>query len=75
MIVDLTGLLGTIFLILTYVVVLHKKTEKLFIPVNILASSLLTVHAILIKDLAFSVTNGFIVAVLVFKWIKHEPIL
>jgi len=74
-VVTLSGVFGTVMLLLAYVVVISDKTVKYFIPVNIVASLSLTLHAILIKDLPFTLTNGFITSVLVWKWVRKEKIL
>lgn len=49
-----------------------SKWSKFFIPVNTIASSLLTLHALLLQDIPFLVVNGFVTTMLIIKWIKKE---
>ena len=66
------GWIGLILLLFAYVLLLFKP--KLFIPVNIIASSLLTIHASFIHDIPFIIVNGFIVLVLIIKYMKGNKI-
>lgn len=62
------GYIGLGLLGLAYVFLLINET--LFIPVNIVASILLTIHAIKIKDKTFIIVNGFIALMLIIKFIN-----
>lgn len=62
------GVIGTILLISSYVVLL--KTDKIFWEMNAIASFVLLIHAIMIKDLSFILVNGFIGSVCIWKAAK-----
>ena len=74
MYVQIIGWMGLILLILTYAVLLSKKTSSLFILLNIPASALLTIYAILNHDAVFICVNGFITSVLIYRLIKGDII-
>jgi|TARA_R100001530_G_scaffold120952_1_gene88318 hypothetical protein len=61
-------------LLLSSYVLLITRWSKWFIPVDILASTILTVHAIILKDIPFIIVNGFIAIILLIKFIKKETI-
>ena len=63
------GYIGLVLLVSSYLLLISKY-YKLFIPVDTVASLLLTVHAILINDLPFMLVNGFITFMLIIKWSK-----
>ena len=64
------GWLGLGLLLLAYVFML-SKWSWLFIPVDIIASGILTVHAIMIEDIPFIIVNGFITVILTVKYVKQ----
>ena len=49
---------------------LVSKWSKYYLKINIIASTLLTTHAIIIRDLPFIIVNGFIVIMLIIKSFK-----
>ncbi len=63
----LTGWLGLFLLLLCYVLLISERTKKYFIPVNVVASTLLTIHAYMIHDTVFMIVNGFIAIILLYK--------
>ena len=63
------GWMGLGLLIISYLT-LTSKYYKWFIPLDTIASFLLTIYAILIKDIPFIVVNGFITSMLIIKYIK-----
>jgi hypothetical protein len=66
------GWFGVGLLLLAYVLLILKP--KWFIPVDVLASATLTVHAIIINDIPFVVVNAFITAILIIKFAKGNAI-
>ena len=67
------GYIGLAILIIAYITLLTKKSY-LFIPIDILASAILTVHAIILKDIPFTIVNGLITIILSIKYFKNETI-
>ena len=67
------GYIGLVLLICAYLVLLTKKS-KWFIPIDIIASFVLTIHAIILKDIPFTVVNGLITIILIIKLVKRENI-
>lgn len=67
------GFVGLFFLIIAYIVLITPYS-RFFIPIDILASFLLTVHAVMIADIPFMVVNGLITIVLIIKFIKDKVI-
>ena len=65
------GYIGLTLLIIAYIFLAFKKTEKLFIPIDIIASFCLTVHAAIIKDIIFTIVNGFICILLIIKFFQN----
>ena len=61
------GYIGLSVLVLSYFL-LNSRWIKWFIPVDTVASFLLTIHAILINDFPFILVNGFITIMLAIKW-------
>lgn len=64
------GYIGTFLLLTAYFALYFGKTSKLFIILDIIASLLLTYHAIEIDDIAFTLVNGIISFTLIAKLIK-----
>lgn len=64
------GWIGLGLLLLAYVFML-SKWSWLFIPVDVVASAILTIHAIMIKDIPFIIVNGFITVILATKFVKQ----
>lgn len=64
------GYIGTSLLLLSYVLLNIKKRNiyKLFIPVDTIASLILTIHAILLQDIPFIIVNSFVTIMLSLKW-------
>lgn len=58
------GYMGAVLLMIGYMFYAMKK-EKIFIVINIIASAILTMHAILIDDIPFTIVNGFITLMLI----------
>lgn len=65
------GWVGLSLLMLAYIT-LVTKWSKLFIPIDAVASLVLTVHAFLINDMVFLLVNGFITLIVSYKWYKRE---
>ena len=67
------GYIGLGFLLLAYAVLITKWSYW-FIPIDIFASVLLTVHAFMLGDIPFLIVNGFISIILLIKFLKKETI-
>lgn len=67
------GYIGLGLLLIAYVTLLTKYS-KWFIPLDVVASALLTVHAVAIVDVPFMIVNGFITVILAIKFLKKETI-
>lgn len=67
------GWIGLVLLVGAYVILISPYS-KYFIPVDIVASILLTIHAIIIMDIPFMLVNGFIALLLIVKLLKKETI-
>jgi len=65
------GWIGLGLLLIAYVLLL-TKWSKYFIPIDTIASFILTIHAIILKDIPFIIVNGFITIILGIKWCKKE---
>lgn len=63
------GYFGLVLLVVAYITLLTKKSY-LFIPIDIVASAVLTIHAVILKDIPFIVVNGFITIILTIKYVK-----
>jgi hypothetical protein len=68
------GWVGLSLLTLAYIT-LVTKWSKLFIPIDAVASLVLTVHAFLINDMVFLLVNGFITVIVSYKWYQREFIV
>lgn len=64
------GYIGTVLLLVAYFALYFGKTNKWFLILDIIASILLTVHALEIKDIPFTLVNGIIALTLIAKLIK-----
>lgn len=64
------GYIGTVLLLVAYFALYFGKTNKWFLILDIIASILLTVHALEIKDAPFTLVNGIIALTLIAKLIK-----
>ena len=60
------GIIGTILLLLSYVL-LVTKFSKWFLPVDTIATAMLVVHASSIGDVIFIIVNAFIALMLIIK--------
>ena len=67
------GYIGLIILIIAYLVLL-TKWSRWFIPTDIIASAVLTIHAVTLKDIPFMFVNGLITIILTIKYLKKETI-
>ena len=65
------GWLGLGLLMLAYLV-LVTKWSRFFIPMDAVASFILTIHAVMIDDVVFTMVNGWITIILSIKWYKNE---
>ena len=65
------GWIGLGLLMFAYFV-LVTQWYKLFIPIDTLASFILTIHAIMIDDIVFTMVNGWITLILSIKWYKKQ---
>ena len=57
-------------LLLAYAFLASKRYSHLFVPLDVIASLLLTIHAIMIKDPPFAVVNGFITGMLILRLLR-----
>lgn len=64
------GWIGLGLLMVAYILLIFKCTSKYFLMVDALASFLLTIHAVMIKDMPFFIVNGFITIFLIIKQLK-----
>jgi len=60
------GYIGMALLLISYLL-LEQKNARNFMIVNVVASGLLTTHAVIINDLPFIVVNGFVTLVMLYK--------
>lgn len=67
------GYIGMGLLMFAYVV-LVTKWSKFFIPLDILATLVLTIHAYIIWDIPFLIVNAFIDIFLIIKFFKREMV-
>lgn len=65
------GWIGLILLMLAYLM-LVTRWSKLFIPIDTIASLVLTIHAFSINDVVFLLVNGWITVILAYKWYNRE---
>lgn len=65
------GWIGLGLLLFAYLLLLTEY-KRFFIPVDTIASLILTIHAILIVDVPFIIVNGFITVILSIKWVQKE---
>ena len=66
------GWIGLGLLIIAYTLLINNKTKHWFIPVDTVASGVLTLHAAIIWDIPFLIVNGWITLILAYKWIKRD---
>ena len=65
------GWIGLGLLMIAYLVLI-TKWNKLFIPIDAVASLILTIHAFMIQDMVFLLVNGWITIILGYKWYNRE---
>ena len=65
------GWIGLVILVISWGFLL-TKWSWLFVPVDCIASALLTLHAITINDMPFIIVNGWITVVLLVKWYQRS---
>ena len=65
------GWIGLSLVMLAYLM-LVTRWSKLFIPIDTIASLVLSIHAFAINDLVFLLVNGWITVILAYKWYKRE---
>ena len=65
------GWIGLGLLMLAYLVLI-TKWNKLFIPIDAVASFILTIHAFMSQDMVFLLVNGWSTIILGYKWYKRE---
>ena len=65
------GWIGLGLLMLAYLA-LVTKWSRFFIPVDTVASFLLTLHAYTINDRVFLIVNGWITIILAVKWYRNQ---
>jgi len=63
------GYIGLILLVIAYLLLI-TRWDKLFVPIDILASLILTIYAITLKDVPFTLVNGLITIILAVKLYK-----
>ena len=68
------GYIGLSLLVFSYILLNTKEWVKYFIPVDMVASFILTIHAIMIKDTPFVVVNGIVTLSLLIKLLKKETL-
>tara|TARA_Y100000996_G_C22543447_1_gene650862 strand:+ start:34 stop:246 length:213 start_codon:yes stop_codon:yes gene_type:complete len=65
------GWIGLGLLVFAYMI-LVTKWKRLFIPIDAVASLVLTIHAFMINDIVFLLVNGWITIILAYKWYQRE---
>ncbi len=65
------GWIGLVILVSSYGLLL-TKWSWLFVPVDCVASAVLTLYALSINDLPFIIVNGWITVVLLVKWYNRS---
>ena len=68
------GWIGLFLLMVAYGMLI-TKWSSLFIPIDTIASFVLTIHAFLINDIVFLLVNGWITIILAYKWYKKELVV
>ncbi len=63
------GYIGFGLLLITYIILI-TKWSKYFIMADIIATAVLVLYSVLIKDIPFILVNGFILIFLIIKQIK-----
>ncbi len=58
------GWIGVALLMFAYCLFGTKKWSHLFVPINMVASVILTIHAWTIHDTSFVIVNGFMALIL-----------
>ena len=66
---QIIGYLGFLVLIISYII-LNTKYCKYFLYIDVLATTLLLIYSIQLKDYIFILVNLFIIVMLVIKQIK-----
>jgi len=67
------GYIGLALLVIAYILLI-TRWSKLFIPVDAIASLILTIYAITLRDIPFIIVNGFITVILIIKFVKREEV-
>jgi hypothetical protein len=65
------GWIGLGLLVSAYMI-LVTRWKRFFIPVDAVASLVLTIHAFMIDDIVFLLVNGWITIILAYKWYQRE---
>ena len=65
------GWIGLGLLVSAYMI-LETRLKSFFIPVDAVASLVLTIHALMIDDIVFLLVNGWITIILAYKWYQRE---
>lgn len=66
----MTGYIGVVCLAIAYILLITKESSW-FVPINLIASILLTAHAYLIQDRVFIIVNAFVSIILAIKFIQQ----
>ena len=67
------GYIGVGLLMIAYIFLITSKSAW-FIPLDIIATIILIIHAIMLKDIPFIIVNIFIAIMLLIKFFKKETI-
>lgn len=64
------GWIGVGLLVVAYLILLTPFFKQ-FLLIDAIASTILTIHALLINDIPFTIVNGFIALLLFYKYIRE----
>ncbi|MFI5157630.1 MAG: hypothetical protein ACHQF4_02125 [Sphingobacteriales bacterium] len=68
------GYFGTVLLLVAYASLLTRSYSKYFVPIDVVASAILTVHAILLHDIPFIIVNALVTIMLAVKFSRKETV-
>ena len=65
------GYIGLGVLVIAYILLISKY-KKYFVPVDVLAGTLLSIHAIMIGDIPFTAVNIIVTICLIIKFLQKD---
>jgi len=68
------GYTGLVLLVISFLLLLNKKTAKWFTIIDFIATNLLVIYAIKKNDLVFALVNIFISGVLFYRLLRGDVI-